>query len=66
VEHLSDLSSIAARIGNQLRSEYVLGYSPANPTRDGKYHRVTVDLATPPDEPALQVSYRRGYHEPGD
>lgn len=66
VKRLADLASIAERIGRQLRSEYLLGYSPASEARDGKYHHVTVDLAPPPDKPALDISYRRGYYEPGD
>jgi Ca-activated chloride channel homolog len=66
VERLTDLSGIATQIGSQLRSEYILGYSPASSARDGKYHRVTVDLAPPPGRSNLRVYYRRGYYEPGE
>ena len=66
VERLSDLSAIAARVGNQLRSQYVLGYSPATEAHDGKYHRVTVDLTPSVSDSGLNVYYRRGYYEPGE
>ena len=66
VERLADLTGIAGRIGNQLRSQYVLGYVPASTARDGKYHRVTVDVASPAGRPALEVYYRRGFYEPGE
>jgi Ca-activated chloride channel family protein len=71
VERLSDLAGIAERVGNLLRSEYVLGYSP-QAARDGKYHRVTVELAAPADGaqpleiPPLRVNYRRGFYGLGD
>jgi Ca-activated chloride channel family protein len=71
VERLADLAEIAERIGNQLRSQYVLGYSP-QAARDGKYHRVIVELATPaewapPGQFApLRVNYRRGFYGLGD
>jgi VWFA-related protein len=71
VERLSDLAEIAERIGNQLRSEYVLGYSP-EAARDGKYHRVVVELAAPGDvalpldDAPLRVNYRRGFYGLGD
>jgi Ca-activated chloride channel family protein len=66
VERLTDLSGVAGQIGNQLRSQYVLGYAPSNAARDGKYHRVTVDLDPPADKPYLRVYYRRGYYGPED
>jgi len=65
VARLADLPRIAETIGNQLRSEYVLGYSPAQTARDGKYHRVTVELvpaATEPQTAPLRVNYRRGFY----
>jgi Ca-activated chloride channel homolog len=66
VERLTDLADVAARIGSQLRSEYVLGYAPASTARNGKYHRVTVDLDPPPGRSNLRVYYRRGYYDAGD
>jgi VWFA-related protein len=61
VRDLNDLPDISARISQELRDQYVLQYSPAHLARDGKYHRVQVTLASPPD---LKVYYRRGYYAP--
>jgi len=66
VERLTDLSAIAARIGSQLRSEYVLGYAPAGSARDGKYHRVEVKVVPPRGLPKLTAHWRRGYYAPAD
>jgi Ca-activated chloride channel family protein len=59
-----DLPSISARIGNQLRNQYLLGYTPANPDRDGKYR--TIHLALNPNREVLnlRVYYRHGYYAP--
>jgi VWFA-related protein len=63
VDHLEQLASVAARISNDLRNEYLLGYSPANAQRDGKYHRVKVNV-TATDEAEFRTFYRRGYYGP--
>jgi VWFA-related protein len=63
VSDINDLPEISAQIGLELRSQYVLGYSPINETRDGKYRRVNVKLA-PEGGARLRVDYRRGYYAP--
>lgn len=60
----NDLPSVAARIGIELRNQYVLAYSPANQTKDGKYRKVEVKVATPPGLPSLKVRWRTGYYAP--
>ena len=42
VTNLNDLPSISARIGDQLRNQYLLGYMPINSERDGKYRIINV------------------------
>lgn len=64
VKNLNDLPAISSYVGNQLRNQYLLGYTPAQATRDGKYHRFRVDLIPPPGFSKLRVFYRRGYHSP--
>ena len=61
---IGELPDIAAKIGDTLRTRYVLGYSPAKPRRDGKYHNVQVKLVQPKGTPKLQASWRRGYFAP--
>jgi Ca-activated chloride channel homolog len=64
VSNLENLESISTTLGNALRNEYLLGYFPSNPSRDGKYRTVKVSVVAPPDIPAPHVSYRRGYYAP--
>ncbi len=63
VGDLNELESISARISSELRNEYLLGYSPTNDSRDGKYRRVKLILNAP-DMPNLRTYYRHGYHAP--
>jgi Ca-activated chloride channel family protein len=65
VDDLQSLPEISARIGRELRSQYVLGYYSTNPVHDGKYRRVTVKL-TVPNIRELHTDYRRGYYAPLD
>jgi Ca-activated chloride channel homolog len=64
VDQLEDLSTISARISSELRNQYVLGYSPPNKDRDGKYRLVKVNLTAPPEMPGLKTYYRHGYYAP--
>jgi Ca-activated chloride channel homolog len=62
----SDLPSIAARIGIELRNQYVLAYSPKNQERDGKFRRVEVKVTQPAGLPAIKVHWRQGYYAPSE
>src|SRR5580658_6770654 len=55
VDNLDDLPSIGDQIGRELRSQYILGYTPANPDKDGKYHQIKLTLTAAPvgTEPRL-------------
>jgi Ca-activated chloride channel family protein len=64
VENINDLPDIAAKIGIELRNQYVLGYSPSNTDKDGKYRRVKVELVQPRGLPPLRANYRTGYYAP--
>lgn len=61
---LSDLPDIAAKIGLELRNQYVLGYSPKNKERDGKFRRVQVRLVKTAGMPQLKPTHRPGYYAP--
>ena len=64
VDNLAELPDVAAKIGIELRNEYVLGYSPKNITRDGKYRRVQVKLVKTAGLPPLKAMFRTGYYAP--
>jgi len=61
VENLNELPDIAAKIGVELRNQYILGYSPQNREHDGKYRRVQVKLVQPRGLPPLRAFWRLGY-----
>jgi len=64
VENLNDLPDIAAKIGMELRNQYVLGYKPANMDRDGKWRKIKIRLKPPKGLPPLNVYSRAGYYAP--
>jgi Ca-activated chloride channel family protein len=62
---LNDLPTISARIGNQLRNQYLLGYTPLNAVRDGKFRIIQVRVNRQAEIPDLRVYFRHGYYSPG-
>jgi VWFA-related protein len=64
VDNLAELPDVAAKIGIELRNEYVIGYSPKNLARDGKYRRVQVKLVKTAGLPPLKAMFRTGYYAP--
>ena len=64
VENLNELPDIAAKIGVELRNQYILGYSPLNVTHDGKYRHVQVKLVQPRGLPPLRPFWKQGYYAP--
>jgi Ca-activated chloride channel homolog len=64
VENINELPDVAAKIGVELRNQYVLGYAPTNLARDGKYRRVKVKVNQPRGFPTLRAFWRLGYYAP--
>jgi len=64
VENQNELPDVAAKIGIELRNQYVLYYTPKNQARDGKYRHVTVKLVQPRGLPPLKAYFRLGYYAP--
>ena len=60
----SDLPSVAARIGIELRNQYVLEYTPQNQSKDGKYRKVELKVTEPEGLPNLKLRWRLGYYAP--
>jgi Ca-activated chloride channel family protein len=61
---LEELPDIAAKIGIAMRNRYVLGYSPTDKQRDGRYHRVEIKVVPPRGLPKLNAHWRLGYFAP--
>lgn len=62
----SELADIAEKIGIELRNRYVIGYSPRDQKRDGRYHRIQVKVVPPRGLPKLTAHWRTGYYAPSD
>ena len=59
----SELQSSFSQIDQELRSQYLIGYSPTNKTRDGSYRRIRIEVVNPElrkNKP--QLLYRQGYY----
>lgn len=64
VENLNELPDVAAKIGIELRNQYVIGYVPSNQEKDGKWRRVSVEIKKIRGMPPLRAHFRLGYYAP--
>jgi Ca-activated chloride channel family protein len=64
VENPSELPDIAAKIGIELRNQYVLGYRPSNKAHDGRWRKIKIRLRPPRGLPPLSVYSKTGYYAP--
>jgi Ca-activated chloride channel homolog len=55
---VDDLAQSFVDIGEELRSQYFIAYSPNNPQATGQYRKIEVDLA----QKGLTVRTRKGYY----
>jgi VWFA-related protein len=71
----AELPSIYQQIAEQLRRQYSLGFTPSNPSKDGKYHKLKVELVDAQGNPLkivdqkgktvkYRVVAREGYYAP--
>jgi Ca-activated chloride channel family protein len=66
IDNPNDLADVATKIGIELRNQYVLGYRPKNPIRDGKWRKIKVKLVPPKGLPPLRVYAKTGYYAPSE
>ena len=64
VGNLGELPDIAAKIGMELRNQYVLGYKSSNPQHNGSWRKIKVKLRPPKGLPPLNVYAKTGYYAP--
>ena len=62
--HADELEDICAKIAQEIKSQYVIGYASTNGNKDGKYRKVRLKLKTPPALSDLRVRARDGYYAP--
>lgn len=58
----ADLDKAFAQIDEDLRSQYVLAYTPANGAKDGSFRTIQLRVK---NQKELNVRHRRGYFAPG-
>ena len=65
-EDESELRAVFAQIQLELRSQYLVAYSPTNKNRDGSYRRVQIEITEPElRKQNLKMTYRQGYFAKG-
>jgi VWFA-related protein len=58
----TDLTSAFAEIEQELRSQYLIAYSPTNKNRDGSYREMRIEVTNPElQKEQLQLRHRPGY-----
>jgi len=57
---IEDLNGVYAQIGDELASQYTIGYTSKNPRNDGAFRRIVVQVARPGVTPRT----KRGYYAP--
>jgi Ca-activated chloride channel family protein len=56
-DNVSAIDAIAPEIAHEIRNQYVVGYTPSDTTKDGKFRKVTVEVSVP----GAKVRTRAGY-----
>jgi VWFA-related protein len=56
-----DLRSAFAQIQDELRSQYLVAYSPSNKAKDGTFRKVEIEVKDPELRKNLRLTYRQGY-----
>lgn len=64
VDDLNYLPDIAAKIGWELRNQYVLGYHPSQKAHDARWRKIKVKLRAPKGLPPLSAYAKTGYYAP--
>jgi VWFA-related protein len=62
----AELQDSFSQIEQELRSQYLVAYSPSNKNHDGSYRKVEIELVNPElRKQKLQLNYRQGYFAKG-
>ena len=57
-DRLAAVGRLSAAIAHEVRNQYVLAYSPANPAASGGFRKIRVDV----NVPGVTVRTRSGYY----
>ena len=59
-----DLPEISRQIADELRNEYVVGYSASDLSRPGEYHSVSIKITRTRGQPKYSTFWKREYYLP--
>ncbi len=63
----SELRKAFVQIQNEMRSQYLIAYSPSNLKRDGSYRKIQIQLVNPElSKQKITLTHRQGYFSPTD
>lgn len=58
-----DLNAAFAEIERELRTQYLIAYSPSNKKRDGAYRKITIEITNPElKKDKIEIRHRPGYY----
>ena len=60
----SDLPDICEQIAREIKSEYLLGYTPSNAARDGRWRKIKVRVHAPNENRSFSIHAKTGYYAP--
>jgi Ca-activated chloride channel family protein len=64
VRKMTELPDAMERLSKEMRSEYIVGYTPDGRQNDGRYHRVRIAVQPPAGMAQVRTSWRHGYFAP--
>jgi Ca-activated chloride channel homolog len=64
IENANLLPAVAVKVGNELRNQYVLAYSPDSALRNGKWHKIKIKLTLPKSLWPVWIHAKSGYYAP--
>jgi len=57
-----ELREAFKQIQEEMRSQYLIAYSPTNPKKDGSYRTIEIQLANPQlEKEKVKITHRQGY-----
>ena len=62
VNNARDMSAAFRQIADELRTQYLIGYTPSNSKHDGSYRKIRAKVRNGD----YKVQARRGYYAPSD
>ena len=61
--HPEKLKDAFAQLANELRNQYMIGYTPTNEAKDGSFRKVEIRVPKIKD---AKIQARKGYYAPRD